>query len=152
KTFIALGDSLAFGQTDVLPISYGDQGYVKLVADWLATQFDGHRPKVINLAISGETSESFFTGELPPWWGRATLANLNYTRSDQKQFRLFLDAVAAEKAAGHQVKVVSFALGANDLFALTFSPEWNAPGADHLALVNETLDDLEDNYVDFLTH
>src|SRR5262245_2107030 len=110
KTYIALGDSVAFGETDVLPVSYGDQGYVKPFADWLGTQFAGVRPKVINLAISGETSDSFFTGTLPPWWGRATLANLNYTRPDQRQFRLFLDAVAAEKAAGHQVKVVSFAL------------------------------------------
>ena len=35
KTYIALGDSVAFGQTDVLPVSYGDQGYVKPFADWL---------------------------------------------------------------------------------------------------------------------
>ena len=83
--------------------------------------------------------------------GRATLANRNYTDAAQTQFGKFLAAVAAEQAAGHQVKVVSFALGSNDLFALTNSPAWNAPGADRLALVNQTLADVEDNYVDFLT-
>jgi lysophospholipase L1-like esterase len=86
RTYIALGDSLAFGVTNITPVSYGDQGYVKLYADWLATQDDGVRPRVVNLAISGETSDSFFTGVLPPWWGRDILNNLNYTSPTQTQF------------------------------------------------------------------
>ena len=70
ETYLALGDSIAFGVTDVTPISFGDQGYVRLYADFLATQGGGLRPRVINLAIPGETSSSFFTAvsasPLPP--------------------------------------------------------------------------------------
>jgi lysophospholipase L1-like esterase len=151
KTYIALGDSLAFGVTDILPISYGDQGYVKTYADWLATRFDGVRPKVINLGIPGETSSSFFSGQLPPWWDRATLANLNYASDSDVQFSKFLNVVRAEKAARHQVKVVSFALGTNDFVALAFSPAWNAPGADRVDLLEQLFSDVESNYVGFLT-
>src|SRR6516165_310600 len=86
RTYLALGDSLAFGVSNIDPVSYGDQGYVKPYADWLATQDDGVRPNVINLAISGESSESFFTGVLPPWWGRDILSNLNYKRTTETQF------------------------------------------------------------------
>src|SRR5262245_726290 len=50
QTYLALGDSLAFGQTTPpLQPSFGDQGYVKPYADWLATQNGGIRPNVINL-------------------------------------------------------------------------------------------------------
>src|SRR4051812_4210107 len=95
RTYIALGDSLAFGVTNITPVSFGDQGYVKPYADWLATRDDGGRPKVINLAIPGETSDSFFTGVLPPWYSRNVLTNLNYTSPTQTQFDKFLEAAAA---------------------------------------------------------
>jgi lysophospholipase L1-like esterase len=150
-TYIALGDSLAFGVTDVVPVSYGDQGYVKPYADWLATRYGGVRPRAINLAIPGETSDSFLTGLLPPWWGRDVLSNLNYTSPTQIQFDKFLEAVAAEKAAGRGVEVVSFAIGANDVQALLMSPAFNAPGADHKALLDQTLENIFNNYVTFLT-
>ena len=65
QTYLALGDSIAFGETDVIPLSFGDQGYVKPFADFLATQNGGARPNVINLAFPGETSSSFFTA-IPP--------------------------------------------------------------------------------------
>src|SRR4051794_31439969 len=151
RTCRALGDSLAFGVTNITPLSYGDQGYVKPYADWLATQNDGVRPRVINLAISGETSYSFFTGLLPPWWSRAIANNLNYISSTQTQFGKFLDVVASEKAAGRRIEVVSFALGANDLQELVQSPAFNAPGADQQALVNQTILTVYLNYVRFLT-
>jgi lysophospholipase L1-like esterase len=132
--------------------SFGDQGYVSGYADWLAARFDGRRPRVVNLAISGETSSSFFTGVVPPWWwGRGTLANLNYSDPGAVQFDAFLEVLQAEKAARRQVKAVSFALGANDVFALTWSPEWNAPGADQLALLEGVLAEIDANYRRFLT-
>jgi lysophospholipase L1-like esterase len=137
--------------TNITPVSYGDQGYVKPYADWLATQDDGDRPRVINLAIPGETSGSFFTGVLPPWYSRNVLTNLNYTSPTQTQFAKFLEAVAAEKATGRRIEVVSFALGANDVFALLESPEFNAPGADQEALLEQTLAEIYANYVAFLT-
>ena len=151
KTYIALGDSIAFGETDVLFPSFGDQGYVGLYADFLATQFDGKRPNIVNLGIVGETSTSFFTGVVQTWWGRVAMANLNYDNPGAIQFNKFLEVVQAEKAARHQIKVVSFALGGDDVIALSFSPAWNAPGADQLALLEELFAEMESNYVRFLT-
>ena len=66
ETYLALGDSIAFGQTNIIPVSLGDQGYVTLYADFLAKQNAGVRPNVVNLAFPGETSTSFFTG-VSPW-------------------------------------------------------------------------------------
>src|SRR4051794_27511074 len=62
-TYVSLGDSLAYGYTDGqgLGPSLADQGYVKPYADALGVR-DGVRPNVINLAIPGETSDSFFSG------------------------------------------------------------------------------------------
>ena len=45
ETYLALGDSIAFGVTNVFPVSFGDQGYVCLFADFLATQANGIRPR-----------------------------------------------------------------------------------------------------------
>ncbi len=151
RTYIALGDSIAWGQTNVVPVSYGDQGYVKLYADWLATQDDGDRPKVINLAIPGETSDSFFTGTMPLWYSRKVLCNHNYRSTADRQFAKFLEVVATEKAAGRRIEVVSFCLGINDVGALLSSPEWNAPGADQQALLDKTLQTIHNNWVTFLT-
>ena len=81
QTYLALGDSIAFGETDVIPVSFGDQGYVKPFADFLATQNGGTRPDVINLAFPGETSSSFFTAVPPPGFAPHTALdgfNLNY--------------------------------------------------------------------------
>jgi lysophospholipase L1-like esterase len=58
--------------------------------------------------------------------------------------------VAAEKAAGRRIEVVSFAIGANDLQALLMSPQFNAPGADQQALIDQTLRDVFVNYVALL--
>lgn len=83
--YIALGDSITFGETDLEYVpSFGDRGYVGLYADRLASRNGGDRPKVINLAIDGETSASFTSGvgRTPPVEGRtdAILAaqNRNY--------------------------------------------------------------------------
>lgn len=122
QTYVALGDSIAFGQTDVAPIGFGDQGYVKPYANWLATRDGGVRPNVINLAIPGETSSTYFTGITPPDWQRFVAVNRNYTDLNQSQSSLFQDRARAELAAGHVISHVSFALGANDFFRLTQNP------------------------------
>jgi len=57
ETYLALGDSIAFGQTDIIPVSLGDQGYVTLYADFLAKQNAGVRPNVANLAFPGDQHE-----------------------------------------------------------------------------------------------
>ena len=60
--YLALGDSITFGvgsDDSANDISTGDRGYVGLYADYLG-KASGTRPNVINLAVSGETSASFF--------------------------------------------------------------------------------------------
>jgi hypothetical protein len=112
---------MAFGVTDVTPVSFGDQGYVSLYADFLATQANGIRPRVVNLAIPGETSTGFFTAlspfGLPPHDLLASV-NLNYHGDGSlSQDALLLDTLAAEAAAGRVIANVSFAVRSNDLTA-----------------------------------
>src|SRR4051812_38246610 len=62
QTYVALGDALAFGQSAATPQqSYGDQGYVQQFANSLASHNNGVIPNVINLALPGETSSTYFS-------------------------------------------------------------------------------------------
>lgn len=151
RTYIAIGDSVGFGQTDILPTSNGNQGYVKLFADYLATEHDGIRPHVLNFSIPGETSDSFYTGVAPPNWFRGIAFNTHYSSPTETQFGKLLAAIAAEKAAGHRITHVSLALGGNDFFALLGSPEFNAPGANVPALIGQMLLRVQTNYAILLT-
>jgi lysophospholipase L1-like esterase len=155
QTYIALGDSLAFGETTVIPVSHGDQGYVKLFADWMATQNHGVRPNVVNLAIPGELSSTYFTGDNPPGWTRqvGAASNLNYANQiNLSQQSLFLATVAAEKAAGHAITTVSFALGANDLFYLAGSPAFaSASPAARQQMLQQAFNTIVGNYAQALT-
>lgn len=149
--YIALGDSITFGETDLEYVpSFGDRGYVGLYADRLADRNNGVRPDVINLAIDGETSASFTSGvgRTPPVEGRtdAILAaqNRNYNpRALVPQRDLFLSKVAAEKAAGNTIDTVSISLGFNELAALASSPN-------PLEQLPATLEEYRDNYSDVL--
>lgn len=147
QSYIALGDSVAYGQTDVLPVSNGDQGYVKLFADGLAKSNGGVRPNVINLAISGEQSGSYFTGVTPPGWARAVTANLHYSDPAQSQSSLFQAWAASEHAQGHTISHVSFALGSNDFFYLTGQPGFfSQPAAQQQAQAGQAFAALLVNY------
>ena len=86
-TYIGLGDSITFGETDLNYVqSYGDRGNVGDFANIIGSR-TGTRPNVINLAIDGETASSFMSnaGRTPPVVGRGDspllLENLNYTPS-----------------------------------------------------------------------
>ncbi len=128
--YVALGDSITFGETDLgYAQSYGDRGYVGDYANYLAGANGGVRPTVINLAIDGETASSFMTGSgrVPPVIGRtdAVLAdeNLNYATSPPTtQEAKFLATVANEKALGNTINTVSITLGFNDLSTLVGMP------------------------------
>jgi lysophospholipase L1-like esterase len=150
-TYIALGDSNTFGETDFTHNpSYGDRGFVAPVADFLATLNGGVRPNVINLAVDGETSTSFFQGGKP---GETDpLANLNYTVPTATQNDLFLGHVAAEEAAGRTVSLVTFSLGTNELNELAATPGLlNLPFSQQVALVAQTLGIVQANETKFLT-
>jgi lysophospholipase L1-like esterase len=157
QDYLTLGDSLAFGETNTIPTSFGDQGYVKPYADFLARQNDGVRPTVISLAFPGETSTSFFTGVSPPGFAPHTSLdafNLNYlTDPAQTQNSLMLATIAAEQAAGHVITHVSFSLGTNDLIAfealhLDF---FSLTPVQQQALVKEFFATLTGNYTTVLS-
>lgn len=156
QDYLALGDSLAFGETNTIPTSFGDQGYVKPYADFLAGQNGGVRPTVINLAFPGETSTSFFTGVPPPGFAAHTLQdafNLNYLADPaQTQNSLMLATIAAEQAAGHAITHVSFSLGTNDLIAFeALHPDFfSLAPAQQEALINAFFATLTGNYTTVL--
>lgn len=120
-TYLALGDSLAFGYSTAAATapSRGDQGYVAPFADWLGARRAGVRPRVINLAVPGETTSSYFTG------GRlGEFLNLNYRNPPiENQRTRCLNTIWAERAAGRKVKTVTIQLGANDVLEL-LTPEF----------------------------
>lgn len=129
KTYIALGDSLAFGETDFTQNpSYGDRGYVSLYANWLATQNGGVRPNVINLGVDAETSSTFFQGgptgdgTIPGLPGRQL--NLNDPSPAPSQNGLLLSTINTQEAQGNQISTVSVQLGANDLFQVVGQPNF----------------------------
>ena len=148
-TYIALGDSITFGETDLRYIpSNGDRGYVNDFADVLAARSGGDRPTVVNLAIDGETASSFFTGfgRTPPVVGRGDLAlalqNTNYSGPfPLSQSATFLQQAGAVTAAGDTISTVSITLGFNELAALSLLP----PQAG-LAAIGSTLDQYRSNY------
>ena len=149
QTYLALGDSIAFGETNFFPRTYGDQGYVRAYADWLATQNDGVRPEVINLAIIGETSATYFDANAPgiaPHTAAAAF-NLNYTNPALSQEQMLRATIASEKAAGHIITHVSFALGINDFAYLqqTHPELLTLRPAQQQALIGETFASVASN-------
>ena len=152
--YIALGDSITFGETDLLyRPSFGDRGYVAGYADALAARNGGQRPNVINLAIDGETASSFMTGagRTPPVVGRTDVPlaqeNSNYDPSSLvPQSNLFASTVAAQQAMGNSVSAVTITLGFNEVAALSSLPPSQA-----LAQLPQTLADYRSNYSAVLT-
>lgn len=138
--YVALGNSITFGETDLKYVqSFGDRGYVSLFADTLAVRNGGVRPAVVNLAIDGETASSFMTnaGRTPPVVGRGDaplqLENLNYKNSTAvSQGALLASTVAAQRAQGNTVGTVTITLGFNELAAL--APMQNTPAAEAAAI------------------
>jgi lysophospholipase L1-like esterase len=157
QTYLALGDSIAFGVTDFTPVSFGDQGCVSLYADFLATQENGIRQNVVNLAVPGETSTGFFTAVSPlglPPHDLLTSVNLNYHGdSSLSQDALLLNTLAAETAAGRTITDVSFAIGSNDVTAfLALHPDFlSLPSDQQQELISAFFDVLAGNYVSVLS-
>ncbi len=152
-TYIALGDSITFGETDLFYApSFGDRGYVDDFANILAARNGGDRPTVVNLGIDGETANSFQTnsGRTPPVEGRTDLPlqlqNLNYVPDPVSQSTLFSRTVADRLAAGDTIDTISITLGFNELAALSALPADQA-----LAAIPGTLDAYRMNYRDVLT-
>lgn len=151
--YLALGDSVTYGidpSSDWPPTpSYADQGFVKPVADYLASQNGGVRPDVLNLAIPGELSTSFFSAVAPPgWMQRIPQLNLNYANPATSQFDLMASSIASIHAAGDTVGYVSFLIGGNDLFYLIANPAFQAATSiEQQMMVGATLATIQANYL-----
>ena len=138
--YVALGDSITFGETDLNYVqSLGDRGYVGQFANTLAAGNGGVRPTVVNLAIDGETASSFVTnaGRTPPVVGRGDAAlqleNLNYGNSTAlSQGTVFANTVATQRAQGNTISTITVTLGFNELAAL--APVQNTPAAEAAAI------------------
>lgn len=120
QTYLALGDSITFGvgaNDSANDISDGDRGYVAGYADVLAARSGGARPKVVNLAVSGETSSSFFGEGVGIDGADARFRNLNYSQANPiTQASAMVATIQSELAAGNTISTVTLSLGANDLF------------------------------------
>ena len=147
-TYIALGDSVAFGETDFTKNpSYGDRGYVARYADGLAASNGGVRPDVVNLGVDGETTTSFFGGGqvLAP-------QNLNYPSASTSQNTMLAAKISDEHAAGNAIGAVTVSLGANDLFALAAGPNFfsMSPAQQQMAILG-SMSTVQNNYTALLT-
>ncbi len=151
--YLALGDSSAFGETNrTQNPSDGDRGYVRPFADYLATQNGGVRPTVVNLAINGETSSSFFTGA-----GRVSLDgqgfNTNYIgRPDPfPQYQEYLDRSAAFALNGDIVSTITVQFGANNLDGAASNPAFLLlSGAEQQAVIGGILAQVQADYINIL--
>lgn len=152
STYIAVGDSLAFGEYRFQnnPSSGGQRGYVGPLADHLGALNGGVRPNVINLGVDGETTSTFFNGGTPgsgPEPGKPAYSlNTNYQAPYPSQNSLLLSTIASEQAKGHSIDVVTVHLGANDLYALVTDPAFLAKTpAEQQAIVGATLAGVQAN-------
>ena len=114
------------------------------------------RPHIVNLAIPGESTTTFFDPTAPniaPHQAAAAF-NLNYTDLKASQESLFRAQVADEQKAGRPVTYVSFKMGENDfntLFAVTHPEFFTLPPAQQQLLIGQTLGSIQANYTRALT-
>jgi lysophospholipase L1-like esterase len=158
-TYLSIGDSVAFGETTFTNNpSNGLRGFVSDYASYLATQNGGAQPNVVNLAIDGETSSSFFTGSgrvlsVPGETDQISAAwNTNYSANPLVTQNIKMEqAIIAAKVAGNGVGVVTISLGANDLFTLAATPAFlSASPANQQAMLMKTLSTIAGNYATVL--
>lgn len=124
--YFALGDSIAegFQPTDIAGAvrTNGDRGYVSYVADRIGV-LQGARPTVVNLAIPGETSSSWFDTSNPFYYANSNYPLPGVPRS-LSQGQLFSSLLASHLGGGDTVKHVSIAFGANDLLDILDDPNF----------------------------
>ncbi len=151
--YLALGDSSAYGETNrTHNPSNGDRGYVKPFADFLATRNGGVRPTVLNLAINGETTASYFAGA-----GRVSSDgqgfNTNYIgRPDPfPQYQEFINRTTALTLAGKQINDITVQLGANNLDGAASNPLFfTLTPAQQQATVLAVLAGVQSDYINIL--
>ena len=158
-TYLSLGDSIAFGETDFQNNpSAGNRGYVKQYARYLGGQNGGVDPMVVNLAVDGDTSTSFMTaaGRVAPSSGISdqVLASYNTHYAGNvtlSQNTKMIQAIGNQLANGNTISNVTVSLGANDLYALAGTPGFlTASPADQQAMLAQALGKFANNYTNIL--
>jgi lysophospholipase L1-like esterase len=158
RTYIALGDSSAFGYAGDIASSnvpsFGVQGYVLPFFESLVASDKKGLRGVINLAIPGETLASFFGG------GNVySLLNLNYASpitglgglyTSQKD--MLLARAALEKRLKRKIDRITVQFGANELLGLLQQhPEIAAADpATQQAVIGQVLAQVAAGYSDVL--
>jgi lysophospholipase L1-like esterase len=157
QTYLALGDSMAFGETDFTHNpSNGDRGYVQPFDNFLASQNGGVAPNVINLGLDGETTRTFFnggpaTGDGSPGQPGYSL-NTNYSTGGDSQNLQMVEAIVHQQDAGHTIGNVTLQVGANDLLSVLATPGFFALTPDQQqAKLGEALATTQANYVTILS-
>jgi lysophospholipase L1-like esterase len=152
QTYLALGDSLAFGETDFTHNpSNGDRGYVEPFANFLATQNGGVAPNVVNLALDGETGSTFLnggpaTGNGSPGQPGYTL-NTNYATPVASQNLMMLETIVHKLDAGQTISNVTLQVGANDLLSVLANPTFaSLTPQQQQAQIGTALSTLQANY------
>ncbi len=157
-TYLSLGDSIAFGETDFAHNpSGGNRGFVKTYDHFLGQQY-GANPNVVNLAIDGETSSSLLSGTgrvaYAPGLADTNLAALNThyaANPNLSQNVRMVQAIANQWAAGNTIGDVTISLGANDLFKLAGNPAFlGASQAEQQVMLAQTMGTLAGNYATLL--
>ena len=150
-TYLAIGDSVAFGETDFSQNpSNGDRGYVNTFANFLGSQDGGVRPRVVNLGVDGETTSTFFkegnAGDGSSGNPNPQL-NTNYASPASSQNTMLISTINAGAAVGQSVGTVSVQLGANDLFTVLNSPGFATLTPDEQqAKLGSALQSIQANY------
>ena len=155
--YLAVGDSSAFGETDrTHNPSNGDRGYVAPFADYLGSRL-GTRPAVVNTAINGETSKSFFTGLVSD---RASTDGITlnsryapfapgYAITQRDYMNSVIDGALAQS---RDIKFVTVQLGANDLSNVGDDPNFLAlPPNAQAQVVGQTIQTAAGNLSALLT-
>ena len=144
QTYLAVGDSLAFGfGTSSAPSPGNDRGYVAPYDTFLAAGNGGTVPHAIDLGVYGETSSSFFAPNSP-----GALLNTNYSAPAVSQDALMQATIGANPSIG----TVTVQLGSNDLYALLLNPAYQtASQAVQLAMFQQALGTFGFNEMKLLT-
>jgi lysophospholipase L1-like esterase len=155
-TYLAVGDSSAFGETDrTQNPSNGDRGYVSRFANYMATRL-AERPSVMNVAINGETSKSFFTGLVSD---RASTDGITlnsryapYAPAYNISQNTLMNSILTASTPAKPIKFVTVQIGANDLSNTAETPGFlGLSAAEQNALVGQTINTAATNLAGILT-
>ena len=153
---LVVGDSSAFGETNrTRDPSNGDRGYAAPFADYLAGQNGGVRPTVINTAINGETTKSFFTGQVAD---RDSLDGITlnsryagFAPNYPSQHDYVINTILNQIAAGNDIRNVTVQLGANDLSKTAETPGFlSLTPTEQYALIGSTFAAVAQNEAQLL--